>query len=124
MIQLPFDELEKAITKLERSMSNLSSFMSAESSGQAGFRMLKDVLTEAFGEETMKDIVKPAGKYYLTMNKQIRENVKLIKEEANAKKEAWQESKKNLEDIRSQKETSEQQLQNIRSIIGNIYMDS
>ena len=63
MINLPFEDLEKALGKLEMKMQTINSFMSATTGG-AAIAALSRRLTQMFGKETAQAMINTNGKTY------------------------------------------------------------
>ena len=102
LIQLPFDELDKSITKLERTMSSLSSIMNASASGESGIAKLNTVLSQIFGSNVAKNLIKPLANYYQTLNNQIDDNLSLMKQEVEANKVAYKQAQQNHDMLEKQ----------------------
>ena len=70
MDELPFDDLEKNLAKLENRMKSLNAFMGAASTGRAGINALSKALHEIFGDEA-DDMLNTAGSDYEVLNRMI-----------------------------------------------------
>ena len=71
MINLPFEDLEKAIGKLEDQMSTINSFMSASSQGKSTIKTLYRQLSKLFGKDTAKTLIDTSGKTYEIQNREL-----------------------------------------------------
>lgn len=85
---LPFEELEKSVSKLESSMSSLEAFMSASESGGTGIYQLTKILHEIMPGDVSDMIPRTLGKTYEYLNEQSAKNLELKRKEVEENRKA------------------------------------
>ena len=98
--------------------------MDVEATGGSGLNALKNVLKDTFGKKAMKQMIQPMAKAYQTVNAQIDRNLDLMKQEVEANKEAYKQSKQTVKDLEEQKKAADSQMNMFRnSIRSSTYID-
>lgn len=123
IVNLPLEDLEKAITKLDRAMQTLSSFSSASASGEAGMRALSKMLRQTFGKSEAKELFQQVGTAYNTQNQQIKENIELKKQETAANKEGLDNLRDTIADLQSNLSRYQNNNIGVRDTLAMTYMD-